>query len=195
MLADVGLIGFPSVGKSTLIARISGARPEIADYPFTTLIPNLGVVERFPRFPFVVADVPGLIEGAHQGKGLGIQFLKHVQRTSVLVHLLDCTREDPLGDYQAIRNELALFDESLAQRAELVALNKVDVFEEGANATELAPLRAQLEALGLKVFPISAVSGDSLDPLLKAAAKCVKRARKKLELEQEEQSPAPTPDA
>lgn len=177
MLADVGLVGFPSVGKSTLISAISGARPEIADYPFTTLIPNLGVVERFKYMPFVVADVPGLIPGAHEGKGLGIQFLKHIQRTKVIVHLLDCTRPDPLEDYHAIRLELSRFDEALIQRVELVAINKLDLFPDGQDASEVSALITSLTDIGLKVFPISAVSGHGLDNLLKACARLLRKAK------------------
>src|SRR4029077_5383351 len=127
LLADVGLLGFPNVGKSSLIARISAARPKIADYPFTTLVPNLGTVGLSGERSFVVADIPGLIEGAHAGAGLGDRFLRHLDRTRLLVHLLDATQtgRTPLRDYEAINRELALYAPDLAARPQLVALNKI----------------------------------------------------------------------
>src|SRR5580700_1755409 len=128
LLADVGLVGFPNAGKSTLISRISAARPKIADYPFTTLEPNLGVVQLADLRSFVVADIPGIIEGAHEGRGLGIQFLKHIERTKVLVHLVDMseTGRDPIHDFETLMVELASFDEALAKRPMLVAASKMD---------------------------------------------------------------------
>ncbi|MBU0727893.1 GTPase ObgE, partial [Patescibacteria group bacterium] len=125
LIADVALIGYPSVGKSTLISRISNARPKIADYPFTTLIPNLGVV-KVDKTDFVVADIPGLIEGAHEGKGLGIEFLKHIERTKVLVHLLDITHEELRDEYNKLNEELKLFSEKLSKKPQLLVVNKVD---------------------------------------------------------------------
>ena len=174
LLADVGLIGMPSTGKSTLISRISAARPKIADYPFTTLVPNLGVVERGIEEPFVVADVPGLIPGAADGAGLGHRFLRHVERTQVLVHLLDPTTErDPVEDHRAIRRELELFDSDLIRRPEVVVLNKVDTLEEPEK--EAAAIAA---ALGLdKVRPISAVSGAGIPELLRLLARTVAQAK------------------
>ena len=133
LLADVGIIGMPNAGKSTLVSMLSAAQPKIANYPFTTLRPNLGVVQRHGEEPFVVADIPGLIEGAHQGAGLGIQFLKHVERTRVLVHLIDTstlTAEDPIAPYRTVNRELAQYSAELAQKPQLVVLNKLDI--EGA---------------------------------------------------------------
>ena len=129
LIADVGLVGFPNVGKSTLISRISSAKPKIADYPFTTLVPHLGVVQVEEYRSFVVADIPGLIEGAHDGRGLGDQFLKHVERTRVLVHMIDASNEDrdPLADYKAILKELALFNSELLDRKQLIVASKMDV--------------------------------------------------------------------
>jgi GTPase len=179
-VADVGLIGFPSAGKSSLIAALSAARPKIADYPFTTLVPNLGVVDAGDT-TFTVADVPGLVPGAAQGKGLGLQFLRHVERCALLLHVLDCATlepgRDPLGDLDAIEAELgqhrATFGELLA-KPRLVALNKVDVPE----ARELADLvRPDLEARGLSVFPISAVTHEGLRELTFALAAAVQADR------------------
>jgi GTP-binding protein len=170
LLADVGLIGMPSTGKSTLISRISAARPKIADYPFTTLVPNLGVVERDIEEPFVVADVPGLIPGAADGAGLGHQFLRHVERTRVLVHLLDPTTErDPAEDHQAIRRELELFESDLLTRVEVVVLSKADTLEDPDETA--AALAA---ALGIDaVRPISAVTGRGIPELVRLLATLV----------------------
>ena len=132
LLADVGLVGFPNAGKSTLISRISAARPKIADYPFTTLVPNLGVVSLSGNRSFVVADVPGLIEGAHEGKGLGDRFLKHLDRTKVLVHLVDvsgASGRDPIEDFETIQRELPLFSAELAAKPQIVAATKMDAVE------------------------------------------------------------------
>ncbi len=172
LLADVGLIGMPSTGKSTLISRISAARPKIAEYPFTTLVPNLGVVERDIEEPFVVADVPGLIPGAADGAGLGHRFLRHVERTRVLVHLLDpSTERDPAEDYRAIRRELELFGSHLLDRQEMVVLSKADTLDDPAAAA--ADLGA---ALGIdKVRAISAVTGQGIPQLLRLLARLVAR--------------------
>src|SRR3954468_11254169 len=140
LLADVGLVGFPNAGKSTLIARISAARPKIADYPFTTLTPNLGVVRLSDDRSFVVADVPGLIEGAHRGLGLGHQFLRHLERTKVLVHLVDissATGRDPVADLDTIRRELVRFDEALAAKRQIVTANKTDALDDETRAVNL----------------------------------------------------------
>lgn len=165
LLADVGIIGLPNAGKSTLIAAISAARPKIADYPFTTLVPNLGVVGYGEGKSFVVADIPGLIEGAHRGEGLGHKFLRHVSRTSLLLHLLDVSKireDDPLADWRAINRELELFDPSLAEKPQIVVANKMDLLEG----------RARLRLLEGKLPPgfgsacaISAVTGEGLREL------------------------------
>ncbi|MFH1532605.1 MAG: GTPase ObgE [Pseudomonadota bacterium] len=174
LLADVGLIGMPSTGKSTLISRISAARPKIADYPFTTLVPNLGVVERDIEEPFVVADVPGLIPGAADGAGLGIRFLRHVERTRVLVHLLDpSTERDPAEDHRAIRRELELFGSHLLDRREIVVLSKADTLQDpDAVAVDLAA------ALGIdEVHAISAVTGRGIPELVRLLARLVAREK------------------
>jgi GTPase len=165
LVADVGLVGFPNVGKSTLIARISAARPKIADYPFTTLVPNLGVV-KVDEHSFVVADMPGLIEGASQGAGLGLQFLRHIERTRLLVHLIDVSGfsgREPEADFDAINAELAAHSERLAVLPQLVALNKSDV----SGAAEIADgVEAKLKTQDLEVFRISAVTGEGVQKLL-----------------------------
>ncbi|MCX6344250.1 MAG: GTPase ObgE [Armatimonadetes bacterium] len=165
LLADVGLVGFPSVGKSTLISKISAAKPKIADYPFTTLVPNLGVVQ-IADTSFVVADMPGLIEGAHEGAGLGHQFLRHIERTRLLVHLIDVSGfsgRDPMNDFDAINVELKAHSERLAALYQIVALNKVDS-PESVDIIEL--LRPELEAKGLEIFEISSLTGQGVQPLL-----------------------------
>jgi GTP-binding protein len=177
LLADVGLVGFPNAGKSTLISRISSARPKIADYPFTTLTPHLGVVTLDGDRSFVVADVPGLIEGAHSGHGLGHQFLKHVERTKVLVHVVDVSEasgRDPVEDLDTVRRELGLFDRALLERRQLVAANKMDVLDDRAR---LDRLRAHVDRFGLPLFPISAVTGDGVRPLLEAIWQRIAEAR------------------
>lgn len=169
LLADVGLVGFPNAGKSTLIARVSAARPKIASYPFTTLTPNLGVVSLSDDRSFVVADVPGLIEGAHRGLGLGHRFLRHLERTKVLVHVIDIggdTGRDPAADLDTVRRELDLFDPQLAAKPQIVAINKIDVLDDEARA-EGAERRAR--ALGLPVFRVSGATGAGVPDLLEAA--------------------------
>jgi GTP-binding protein len=175
LLADVGLVGFPNAGKSTLISRISAARPKIAGYPFTTLVPNLGVVRLDDMRSFVVADVPGLIEGAHSGHGLGHQFLRHLERTRVLVHLVDVSSwsgRDPVSDFEVIQRELALFPTdaelgsvALSDRPQVVAANKIDALDE---PDRLARLRAHVTAAGLPFHEISGVTGEGLPALLEA---------------------------
>lgn len=169
ILADVGIIGFPNVGKSTLVSKVTAANPKIADYPFTTLSPTLGVAT-VDEFTFVIADIPGLIEGAHEGIGLGHDFLRHVERTRVLIHMVDVspqTGRDPLADYLTIIDELRLFDVSLLDKPQVVVLNKIDVpgAEERATTVE-----RQLKQRGIKTFRVSADQGQGLDALLKAAA-------------------------
>jgi GTP-binding protein len=168
LLADVGLVGFPNAGKSTLISRISAARPKIASYPFTTLTPNLGVVRLSDDRSFVVADVPGLIEGAHRGLGLGHQFLRHLERTKVLVHLVDVSSEtgrDPVADLDTVREELVLFSPEFAAKPQIVCANKIDAVDDEERVTALG---ARAAALGLPFFRISAATGEGLPPLLEA---------------------------
>ena len=180
LLADVALVGFPNVGKSTLISRISAARPKIADYPFTTLQPNLGVVavgEEPDVKSFVVADVPGLIEGAHTGAGLGTQFLRHIERTRLLVHLVDVSdgsgRPDPVKDVEVIMGELASFGAGLEQKPMIMAASKIDV----ANKDKLANLKRYCKKHGLDLFPISAVTGKGIDDLKYVMAEKVEEVR------------------
>jgi GTP-binding protein len=165
LIADVGLVGFPNVGKSTLISRISSAKPKIADYPFTTLVPHLGVVKLDDYRSFVVADIPGLIEGAHDGHGLGDRFLKHVERTKVLVHLIDVSNEarDPVADFKAIVNELSLFSKDLLERKQLVVASKLDMLTEPRKLSKLKGMctRRQLPFMG-----ISAVTGQGIKELI-----------------------------
>ena len=165
LIADVGLIGFPNVGKSTLISRISSARPKIADYPFTTLVPHLGVVQLENFRSFVVADIPGMIEGAHEGHGLGDQFLKHVERTRVLIHMIDVSNDvrDPVSDYKAIVKELALFNEELLNRKQLVVASKLDVL---ADRRKLSRLKAMCTRRKLPFLGISAVTGQGIKELI-----------------------------
>ena len=162
LVAEVGIIGVPNAGKSTLISRISAARPEIADYPFTTLVPNLGVVELAHR-QRVFVDIPGLVEGAHQGTGLGIEFLRHVERTRLLVHLLDGSSDDPGGEMAMIESELASYSEALAAKPRVVVLNKRDLPQ--ARTAE-AELRTAMERRGLPFWSISAVTGENVQDLL-----------------------------
>jgi len=170
LLADVGLVGFPNAGKSTLIARISAARPKIADYPFTTLTPNLGVVRLSDDRSFVVADVPGLIEGAHRGQGLGHQFLRHLERTRVLVHLVDvsgASGRDPAADLDTVRRELELFQPTLAAKPQLVAANKIDALDP-SHSDEIAALKKRAAALDLPFLQVSAATGQGVPELLEA---------------------------
>jgi GTP-binding protein len=185
LLADVGLIGMPNAGKSTLLARVSAARPKIADYPFTTLAPVLGVVRAGEGRSFVMADLPGLIEGAHLGKGRGTRFLRHVERTQVLVHLLDLATpdRDPITDFRAISEELRLHDERLATLPQVVAANKIDL----PQARERLPqVEAALAAQGVAVFPISAVTGEGVPALIYHVADLVDRAPRPLPAEVDE---------
>lgn len=167
LLADIGIVGVPNAGKSTLLSRISAARPKIADYPFTTLEPNLGTV-LIGQQDMVWADIPGLIEGAHLGTGLGHTFLRHIERTRVLVHLLNGVSADPLGDFEAINQELALFNPQLAAKPQIVALNKLDVSEVRAHWPAIA--RGLRDRGAIEPQAISAVSGEGVDALLARAA-------------------------
>jgi len=171
LLADVGLVGFPNAGKSTLISRISAARPKIADYPFTTLTPNLGVVKLSDDRSFVVADVPGLIEGAHEGHGLGHQFLRHLERTKVLVHLVDvsgASHRDPVSDLDTVRRELELFQPALAAKPQIVAANKIDAIDPASIDEQIAPLERRARELNLPFHRISGVSGAGIPELVEA---------------------------
>jgi GTP-binding protein len=166
LIADVGVVGLPNAGKSTFLAAASAATPKIADYPFTTLTPHLGVVDLSGNERFVMADVPGLIEGASEGAGLGIRFLGHIERTAVLIHMLDGTAEDPAADWTVIRAELAAYGEGLAEKPELIALNKVDALDAAARAEKATQVE---RVAGTAPYLISAVSGEGVRDLLRAA--------------------------
>ncbi|MFA0730614.1 MAG: hypothetical protein LKKZDAJK_000798 [Candidatus Fervidibacter sp.] len=173
LLADVGIIGYPNVGKSTLISRISAARPKIAEYPFTTLVPNLGTV-RVDNFSFVVADLPGLIEGAHKGVGLGHQFLRHAERTSLLLHMVDIAAvegRDPIRDFETINEELRLYNPELAKKPQIVVANKIDLPNAHENLQRCLPYWRQR---GYEVFAISALTGEGIEPLVYRMAELVK---------------------
>ena len=160
LLADIGLVGFPNAGKSTLLSRVSSAHPKIADYPFTTLQPNLGIVQYGKFKSFVMADIPGIIEGAHDGKGLGLQFLRHIERTKVLLFLIDCTVENPVDEYNKLLEELRLFSDKLLRKPRLVALTKTDIFHSDENIT-IPDFGDNTEAVA-----ISAVKGAGIKGLI-----------------------------
>jgi GTP-binding protein len=177
LLADVGLVGLPNAGKSTLLRRISAARPRVAPYPFTTLIPALGVAEALGR-RFVVADIPGLIEGASEGAGLGDRFLRHIERTRVLVHLVDVGAwrlegRDPLADYEAVRTEIGAYDPQLLSRIEIVALSKLDLVPDPA---ELLPVERALRERGHEVVRVSGATGEGVEALLHAVVRALDRS-------------------
>jgi GTP-binding protein len=177
VLADAGLLGFPNVGKSTLVRAVSAARPRVADYPFTTLVPHLGVVRVDEDFSFVLADVPGLIEGAHAGHGLGTRFLRHLARTAVLVHLLDVsgfTGRDPLADFDALNRELALASADLAAKPQIVVAGKLDLTETRAH---LADVRAALAARGIELHAVSGATGEGTRELVRIIGDAVRAAR------------------
>ena len=169
LLADVGLVGYPNAGKSTLISRISAARPKIADYPFTTIEPNLGVVELPDHRTFVVADIPGLIEGAHEGKGLGVQFLRHIERTRVLAHLVDVsdTGRDPVHDFEALMKELESFSDELPRKPMILVASKIDAAQDPGR---IESLRRLARERNLDFLEISSVTGAGIDPLKFALA-------------------------
>ena len=170
LLADVGLVGYPSVGKSSIIATVSAARPDIAAYHFTTLTPVLGIVKIDDTTNFVMADIPGLIEGAHEGKGLGYEFLRHIERTRLIIHVLDVSGmegRDPLEDYRKINAELAAYSDFLAGRPQIVAANKMDLPDAQAN---FPAIEATLKAQGCEVFPVSAATGEGLKALIQRCA-------------------------
>ena len=178
MIADVGLVGFPNVGKSTLLASVTNARPKIANYHFTTLNPNLGVVDLEGTGGFVMADIPGLIEGASDGIGLGHEFLRHIERTKVLIHVVDAAGtegRDPIQDIYTINKELKAYNEQIADRPQVIAANKTDALYEGMNDT-IEALKSEFEPQGIKVFPISAVSKKGVKELLYYVNELVKEA-------------------
>ncbi len=179
LIADVGLVGLPNAGKSTLLSVASAARPKIADYPFTTLEPVLGVVELADDASFVMADLPGLIEGAHEGAGLGLQFLRHVERTRALIHLIDASsgdRQKLWNDYQQVRTELKKYSPALARRPQLIALSKMDAV---SDTSEVVAFRQRLVKLRRRTFPISAVTGDGVQDLLWATQRTLQRRRER----------------
>lgn len=160
LIADVGLVGLPNAGKSTLLSRLSNARPKVADYPFTTLQPNLGVVHYKDAGAFVIADIPGLIEGAHEGKGLGLEFLRHIERTKVLVFLVDMASETPWQDFQTLNSELESHDLSLLQKPRIVCLNKIDAVDQNSHAAVMREFES------IAVHQLSAVTGDGVERVL-----------------------------
>jgi GTP-binding protein len=163
LLADVGIVGLPNAGKSTLLASVTRAQPKIAEYPFTTLVPNLGVADINDEVTLVLADIPGLIEGAHTGAGLGTGFLRHISRTRALIHLIDGSAEDPIADYSQINSELALFDEALGDKPQVVAINKMDLPEVEQSWVELS---SRFEAIGVRPYAISALARKGVQEVL-----------------------------
>lgn len=169
VIADVGLVGFPNVGKSTFLSRVTNARPKIANYHFTTLNPNLGVVDLAEGNGFVIADIPGIIEGASEGVGLGFEFLRHIERTKVNIHIVDAASvegRDPIADIHAIMNELISYNPEIAKRPQVIAANKIDAMSEEDRETAIELLKDEFEKDGMKVFPISAVTGEGVNELL-----------------------------
>ncbi len=169
-IADVGLVGYPSVGKSTFLARVTNARPKIAAYHFTTLVPNLGVVDLGDKNGFVIADIPGIIEGASEGTGLGLQFLRHIERTKVIIHIVDAASvdgRDPINDIHVINEELKKYNKDIENRPQVIAANKVDLLDDMGYETVIEMLKEEFpEDEGYKIFPISAVSGKGINELL-----------------------------
>ena len=173
LMADVGLLGLPNAGKSSLISKVSAARPKIADYPFTTMVPSLGVVPYKNYRSFVMADIPGIIEGANEGAGLGHRFLKHLERSGILLHLVDISwmpERNPLAEYESINNELALFSPELASKGQIVVITKIDLPQ---TREELPAIKAWFEGKGVKVFPISSATGEGIEQLLDEIARCL----------------------
>jgi len=188
LLAEVGIIGLPNAGKSTLISSLSAARPKIADYPFTTLVPNLGVVRKPTGDGTVFADIPGLIEGAHQGLGLGHDFLRHIERTRILLHLIDATQEDPIAAYETIQAELDAYGRGLSDRPQILALNKVDAL--AAEPEQVEALAAQLrDRTNAPLFIISAVARTGLDALMQEVWDTLERITPPPALESEDSEP------
>ena len=183
------LVGLPNAGKSTFLAAASAAKPKIADYPFTTLAPNLGVVDLSSGERFVLADIPGLIEGASEGAGLGTRFLGHVERTAVLIHLVDATEADVAGAWTTVRQELAAYGEGLTDKAEILALNKVDALDPETRAAKAAELEA---ASGIRPRLVSGVSGEGVTELLREAWREVRRQRGEIVGDDEDRAAEPT---
>jgi len=182
LIADVGLVGMPNAGKSTLISRCSAARPKIADYPFTTIEPVLGIVELSGFRRFVMADIPGLIKGAHKGAGLGFEFLRHIERTRIILHILDimpADGSDPVANYQAVREELTRYSRSLAEKPELIAANKIDLDPTGTTVRQLA------QRLNKNVYPISAATGANVPELMELLWRTAKEHKQSEEAKQE----------
>lgn len=178
-IADVGLVGFPSVGKSTFLARVTNARPKIAEYHFTTLTPNLGVVDLGEHNGFVIADIPGIIEGAAEGVGLGLEFLRHIERTKVIIHIVDAASidgRDPVNDVKIINEELKKYNKDIESRPTVIAANKIDALDEIGYETVIEMLKEEFEKDGVKIFPISAVSGKGISELLWYVNDLVKNA-------------------
>jgi GTP-binding protein len=173
LIADVGLVGFPNAGKSTLISRISAAKPKIADYPFTTLVPNLGIVRYGEYQSFVIADMPGLIEGAHEGKGLGLKFLRHIERTRVLVFMVECTAENPKKQYQTLRKELGSYNRTMLRKPHLIAVTKADLADDDL----MRKIRTLKFPKSVPVIVISSVSGTGIQALLDLLWKTVNRKK------------------
>jgi len=195
LIADVGLVGLPNAGKSTLLARLTHAKPKIADYPFTTLKPQLGIVELPGPRRFILADLPGLIEGAHDGAGLGDQFLRHIERTRVVVHVVDvgsgALGTDPVEAYRVIRNELTSYSEELASKPEIVLANKIDLTGGPASAEELAAEIGLQAGSPARVYPVSAVAGSGLEQVAEAMWRLVDEAKKQTVVEIEPEAMVP----
>jgi GTP-binding protein len=183
LIADVGLVGLPNAGKSTFLAAASAAKPKIADYPFTTLTPNLGVVDLSGGERFVLADIPGLIEGAHEGAGIGTRFLGHIERTAVLIHLVDATQEDVAKAWRTVRHELEAYGADLADKPELLALNKIDAFDEATIAEKAAELA---QAAGVEPRRVSGFAGFGVTELLRDAWRLVRARRGEIALDDDE---------
>jgi GTP-binding protein len=190
LIADVGLAGLPNAGKSTFLAAASAAKPKIADYPFTTLVPNLGMVDLSPTERFVIADIPGLIEGANEGAGLGTRFLGHVERSASLIHLIDGTQEDVAEAYRIIRHELDAYGAGLADKTEILALNKIDALTPEAREEKAAELEA---VAGRRPMLVSGVSGEGVTELLRAAWNEVRKTRGDIIMVDDEETVADTP--
>ncbi|MDH4385283.1 MAG: GTPase ObgE [Caulobacter sp.] len=190
LIADAGLVGLPNAGKSTFLAAASAAKPKIADYPFTTLTPNLGVVDLSLGERFVLADIPGLIEGASEGLGLGTRFLGHVERTAVLIHLVDATQDDMVEAWRTVRAELAAYGEGLDERTELLALNKIDALDEETRLAKAAELEA---ATGVSPWLISGVSGEGVRAVLREAFRKIRIHRGETPSDDDEDDVDPAP--